>query len=177
MKKKIVPAIAALCSLTMLAFGGSNVVSAASYGRIGHVVTPVNMRGKWVYKGSALLGQNKNKLYKVRIGKHHVNGIKLYQADLAKTSKYARNYKKYHFIIDQTMTWGNASIYNSNGIQWLNVNGWTAGAGNGTSYGLVQKKHNGQDVTALAIGVGYKPFIAAYAYRVPSHRNSEQNFN
>ncbi|KRL90930.1 hypothetical protein FC46_GL001540 [Lactobacillus kalixensis DSM 16043] len=169
MKKKIIFTIAVFASL--FAFGYKDNVQAASYGRIGHVVTPANMRGKWVYKGSALLGQKHDKLYKVRIGKHHVDGIKLYQADLAKTSKYARNYKKYHFIIDQTMTWGNASIFNKDGIQWLNVNGWTAGAGNGTSYGLVQKKVNGQDVTALAIGVGYKPFIAAYAYRVPSHHH------
>lgn len=134
-----------------------------AYGRLGHVITPVDIRGKWVYHGSAQLGQNPHRLYKVRIGKHRINGIKLYQADLRQTSQYAQHFRKYHFIVDLTMNWGRATIFNRNGLQWFNVNGWTAGAGNGTSYALTTKMVNGKSVPALAIAVGYKPFIVAYA--------------
>lgn len=160
--KKTVISIAALAAA--LSLGIFAPKAEAAYGKIGHVVTPANLRGNWYYKGVKTLGQDQHHFYKVHIGKHHVNGIKLYQADLKKTSNYARHYKKYRYVIDNTMNWGNATIFNRNGIQWLNVNGWTAGAGNGISYGLVTKTRRGKQVEALAIATGYKPFINAYAY-------------
>lgn len=134
-----------------------------AYGRLGHVITPVNLRGRWVYHGSKVLGQNPRKLYKVRIGKHRINGIKLYQANLKQTEQYAQHFRRYHFIVDLTMNWGRATIFNRDGRQWFNVNGWTAGAGNGTSYTLTTKMEHGQAEPVLAIGIGYKPFIVAYA--------------
>lgn len=160
MKRKISLALCAVLTIISLSSISPKKIQAA-YGQVGHVVTPVNMRGKWYYKGSTLLGQNPKMTYKVKISKHHIGNLKLYQANSNITNKYAQNYKKYRFVIDQTMNWGNATIFNQNGVQWLNVNGWTAGAGNGTSYALVQKTNN----TALAIGYGYKPFIAVYAYQ------------
>lgn len=165
MKKKFLAITIAFVTLFSLNYFAGTSVSAA-YGKIGNVVTPVSMRGKWYYKGSKLLGQNPHKIYKVKIGKHHVNGIKLYQANLKVTQKYAANYHKYRFVIAQTMNWANATIFNSShNLQWLNVNGWTAGAGNGTYYALVPHQHHGKEVTALAIAIGYKPTIVAYAYR------------
>ena len=173
--KKLITTLATLFALLGVGALTSKPADAASYGRIGHVVTPVNMRGKWVYSCSNMLGQKHYKKYKVIISKHHVNGIKLYQANSKVTSKYASNYKKYHFIIDQTMNWGNATIFNKDGIQWLNVNGWTAGAGNGTYYGLVNRSFDGKTEPTLAIAVGYKPTIVAYARRVskPIHHYGE----
>lgn len=169
MKKKFLLLFAALITFCCLADLNEKPVAAASYGRIGEVTPPARMRGKWYYKGSKLLGQNPNKIYRIKVGRHRINGIKLYQANLNVTEKYAKNYQKYRFVIDQTMNWGRASIFNINHTQWLNVTGWTAGAGNGTSYSLVEKMHHGKMVRALAIGIGYKPFIAAYAYRLPGY--------
>ncbi|RVU70905.1 MULTISPECIES: hypothetical protein [Lactobacillus] len=170
MKKRLGAILLAMiaCSCFMIATPQSTQAS-SKYGKIGTVITPTNMRGKWRYQGSSILGQKTYRHYKVRIGKHHVNGLRLFQADTAITSKYAANYKKYHFIIDQTMNWGNATIFNRNGIQWLNVNGWTAGAGNGTFYGLTTHEHHGKMEPALAIAIGYKPTIVAYAYRVSKY--------
>lgn len=175
MRKKLITIFIALLTVLSISTVTSKSANASSYGKIGHVVSPANMRGKWRYVGSSMLGQKTYKHYKVRIGKNHVNGTVLYQADPSVTNKYAENYKKYHFIIDQTMNWGNATIFNRNGIQWLNVKGWTAGAGNGTYYGLVNRIHHGRPTTALAIAIGYKPTIVAYAYRVskPIHHYHE----
>lgn len=169
MNKKFLSLPGILVAAFSLAAFGSQPVKAASYGRIGEVTPPLRMRGKWYYKGSKALGQDPNKLYKIKIGKHHINGIKLYQADPRKTEKYALHFKKYRFIVNQTMNWGKTSIYNIDNVQWLNVTGWTAGGGNGTSYSLTTQKLHHKLLPALAIGVGYKPFIAAYAYRIPGH--------
>lgn len=146
MNKKFLSLPGILVAAFSLAAFGSQPVKAASYGRIGEVTPPLRMRGK-----------------------HHINGVKLYQADPRKTEKYALHFKKYRFIVNQTMNWGKTSIYNIDNVQWLNVTGWTAGGGNGTSYSLTTKKLHHKLLPALAIGVGYKPFIAAYAYRIPGH--------
>ncbi len=169
MKKKVLFLLSALLLLSGFAFINDKPVQASSYGRIGEVTPPARMRGKWYYHGSKMLGQNPHKIYKVKITKHRVNGIRLYQANMKVTQKYAKHFKKYRFVVMQTMTWGRASIYNLDNIKWLNVNGWTAGAGNGTSYGLVTRTKNSQPVRALAIGIGYKPFIVAYAF----HKHSK----
>lgn len=166
MKKKLLLLLTSLLIILGLS-AFTSPVSAASYGRSGHVITPVNMRGKWLYRGSTDLGQNPNKIYKVKIGRHHINGLKLYQANLNVTSKYALHFKKYRFVIAQTMNWGRATIFNRDGRQWLNVTGWTAGAGNGTSYAVTSKTVSGKVVPVLLIGIGYKPFVVAHAYLKP----------
>lgn len=177
MKKKLWLLLTSLLLIFSFATFSKPVQASSQYGKIGHVITPVNMRGKWLYRGSTDLGQNPNKIYKVRIGRHHINGLKLYQANLNVTSKYALHYKKYRFVIAQTMNWGRATIFNRAGLQWLNVTGWTAGAGNGTSYALSSKTINGRAVPVLLIGIGYKPFIVAHAYLKPHQHLTYSNLN
>ena len=172
MKKRILSLLAAVLVVSGLTAINSKTVSASSnsYGRIGEITPPARMKGNWYYRGSKSLGQNPHLIYEVHVTNHKINGVKLYQADLNITNKYALHYKKYPKVVIKTMDWGITSIYNNDNIKWVNVRGWTAGAGNGTSYGLVLKKHHGKLVHALAIGYGYKPTIAAYAYRAKDLR-------
>ncbi|GFZ26375.1 hypothetical protein [Lactobacillus corticis] len=135
------------------------------YGAKAAFTTPKSMRGTWYYKGTKALGLNPKKTYKIKITAHTIKGVYLYKANDKVTEKYAMNYKKYQKVINKTSNWGAASTFKAKGKTWVNVQGWAAGAGNGTFYSVTTKKVNGKRVKTLTIGYGYKPFIGAHAYK------------
>lgn len=111
------------------------------YGNEGAVTVPSGLRGTWYSadggnEDSITFGQNTlqtsdgtTKLYKQ--SKEFLNN-----------SDNSSNQQ----IANATEDWGRTTIFNHNGMQWLNVQGWLQGAGDGSYFAAHTETINGKQV-------------------------------
>lgn len=169
MKNKVLAVIAALVVAIGVgfSFGGHQVE--ASYGKAGFYTTPKTLRGTWYFRGhlGILVGENKNKVYKLNITAHKINKKTLYKMNRRYENKFwskRTTWKQRKAAFNATENWLEGYNIKKHGIPSMGVIGWLAGAGSGNEYTPITKTVNGKKVKALRISAGVDDTLS-YAYK------------
>lgn len=140
------------------------------YGNEGAVTVPSNMRGTWYSKDG-----------KITFGKNTVmtDGDTGY---LYKQSKaFANDESNYNnqSIMNATKDWRRASIFDHDGMHWLNIQGWLQNAGDGSFFAVHNETIDGQSVEVLVMGGGAEIWTDAVYYRSQSmaNQNGDRKFS
>ena len=101
----------------------------------------------------------------------------LYKQD----SQWAQNEDNYinQDIQKATTNWGKASFFTLDGAHWLNVRGWTQGAGDGESYAVKTETVDGKQVKVLVVGGGARNLVDAVYYQSKdmAQQNADKKFD
>ena len=81
-------------------------------------------------------------------------------------------------IQNATKNWGKVSYLNIDGKRWLNVRGWTQGAGDGESYAVKTETVDGKQVKVLVVGGGARNLVDAVYYQSKdmAQQNADKKF-
>lgn len=137
----------------------------AKWGATKLYTTPKSVRGTWYYR------DYKNRLQKLKITAHTINGVKIYK-DLSE-----KQYDKYTKKIQKMSTKKSDKLYDwfskhikagenvtRHGVKGMDINEWLVEAGSGAEFLPATRTKNGKKVKALKVDTG--AFIPeGYAYK------------
>lgn len=157
--------VAAPVSLNINTVQAAQTSKTAKWGATKLYTTPKAVRGTWYYR------DYKNRLQKLKITAHTINGVKIYK-DLSEKQfiKYSKKIQKMSIKkSDQLYDWFTKHIkagetVKRKGITGMDINEWLAEGGSGAEFLPATRIKNGKKVKALKIDTG--AFIPeGYAYK------------
>ena len=155
----------------------SNSGNDHKYGRIGTIDVPSEMQGTWY-------SADNDSDSTMTFGPHSYTYS--YDDDSGTTQLYKQdpqwaqdedNYTN-EGIQNATKNWGKVSYLNIDGKRWLNVRGWTQGAGDGESYAVKTETVDGKQVKVLVVGGGARNLVDAVYYQSKdmAQQNADKKF-
>ncbi|MBD5807519.1 hypothetical protein [Limosilactobacillus walteri] len=155
----------------------SNDISDHKYGRLEAINVPSEMQGTWY-------SADNDADSTMTFGPHSCTyddgddkgTVQLYKQD-PQFGENADNYENKD-IQDATKNWGKTSFFNLDGARWLNIRGWTQGAGDGESYAVKTETINGRQVKILVEGGGAENLVDAVYYQSKdlAQQNADKKF-
>lgn len=165
-KNKLIVFLVSLLTLLVVGLSVNTNTASAKYGYAGKTTTPKSIRGTWYYKGWRN-GQKKNRIYKLSITVHKINGKTLYKLNKKYDDKFwskSTSWKTRNKVFKVTKNWLNGQVLKYQGKPDLMVIGWLPGSGDGIDYVPVTRRAHGKRVKALRISTG-DYFTRVYAYK------------
>lgn len=182
---KLVNDLAAKAQVVDKRSGDSNSSASTSnsgndhkYGRIGTIDVPSEMQGTWYSADNDADSTMTFGPHSYTYSYDDDSGTtQLYKQD----SQWAQNEDNYtnQDIQKATTNWGKASFFNLDGEHWLNVRGWTQGAGDGESYAVKTETVDGKQVKVLVVGGGARNLVDAVYYQSKdmAQQNADKKFD
>jgi hypothetical protein len=144
--------------------------STGKYGNAGALNVTSDMEGTWYSKDSQITFSKNT----IQVEGHTYHIYKQSKAFGENSDNYTNR-----SIQDATKDWLRGFTFDHDGMHWLNLRGWTQGAGDGSYYAVHTETIDGQQVKVLVEGGGAEIWVDQVYYQSPSmaKQNAHRKFD